>query len=77
MKLNLKELVNKDYDLVENFKQSGPINLMEFSNQYGVMIFAVGKEVFMAEGQQCFDIMHGKFSDLKKVSKNISLSYPL
>ena len=60
MKINVKEMLSPNYDLVQNFKHSGPINLMEFSNEYGVLIYAVGKELAILEGKEAFDLTHGK-----------------
>ena len=46
MKLNLRNMINPGYDLPSKFKHSGPINLMEFSNEYGVLFYALENTLY-------------------------------
>ena len=50
MKLNLKNLIDANYDLASKFKHSGPMNLIEFSNEFGALFYALDKDLAILEG---------------------------
>ena len=58
VKINIVKLLQEKYpdngqacDLVNEFQHSGPPNLMEVDNEYGLVYFALGKCLFALKGK--------------------------